>query len=556
MVKQTLNFLLFFLLIFSFTLVSAEISKWDNDQSANAITGDCPDGYAVQNITTGGIECIEMPTGGSISVNSTQFSDDNPLTINQTWLSSFIEGISKWGNYWTKTENINQTGYNISADRVFIGNVTPAGYLLDVAGVARWTQIGNNGYGEILYSTPSSQTGILLRADNVSKQRADIRRGPETFSLLVSSDNSIPNENNGIIIANNGDVGLGTTAPVEKLNVIGKIYSGNGGANAGLVLGGTTSETNAFPTNSPNSFIYYSGTTVGTYPFNAVGNLVLQPRTSSGGRAIVFATGSTTPSVRAVITSAGNVGIGTITPVKNLHLYGADTRVYIQGAASGNTPGVEMAFDNTSTRRTLIQTGATGTLGAELRFWTKPDSATGITQRMVIDNAGKVGINTTTPVYPLDINSSVSGISIYTSGNISSTGYITRTETYDKSKGKALDFAKDSSEYLTIDGKINHSAFKYSYVNYTTKEIVGYTNETQEIEVCDEPNEEEQGIIEEGLDFLKGLFTPKCRIETIQVEVPIYEDKLNEGVSLNAEVALLKQQVYELKKELELLKNK
>jgi hypothetical protein len=48
---------------------------------------------------------------GSVSVNSTQFEDDNPITINQTWLETFISNISKWASYWNKSENITGVDY-------------------------------------------------------------------------------------------------------------------------------------------------------------------------------------------------------------------------------------------------------------------------------------------------------------------------------------------------------------------------------------------------------------------------------------------------------------
>jgi hypothetical protein len=34
-------------------------------------------------------------------------------------LETFVNALSKWANYWTKTENIDQTGYNITADYFF-----------------------------------------------------------------------------------------------------------------------------------------------------------------------------------------------------------------------------------------------------------------------------------------------------------------------------------------------------------------------------------------------------------------------------------------------------
>jgi hypothetical protein len=66
---------------------------------------------------------------------------------------------------------------------------------------------------------------------------------------------------------------------------------------------------------------------------------------------------------------------------------------------------------------------------------------------------GNVGIGTSAPIYPLTVAGNVSGISIWSEANVSATGFITRTSTYDKSKGSALDKIKDSDEYLKTDSK-------------------------------------------------------------------------------------------------------
>jgi hypothetical protein len=89
--------------------------------SSDGVTGNCPEGYVVQNITSGGLQCIEIEAT-AVSVNSTQFDSSNPISIKVSWVETFVNALSKWTNYWTKTENINQTGYNITAD-YFFGNV-------------------------------------------------------------------------------------------------------------------------------------------------------------------------------------------------------------------------------------------------------------------------------------------------------------------------------------------------------------------------------------------------------------------------------------------------
>lgn len=94
------------------------------------------------------------------------------------------------------------------------------------------------------------------------------------------------------------------------------------------------------------------------------------------------------------------LGIGTNVPLKKLHLFDnvLDPRIYIESNNTSLIPGLEMSFDNTQTRRTLIRTAATGSLGTELQFFTKPDSASAVTQRVVIDNTGNVGIGVTAPL--------------------------------------------------------------------------------------------------------------------------------------------------------------
>jgi hypothetical protein len=45
------------------------------------------------------------------TINETQFDSNDPISIKQSWLTSFIEAVSKWGNYWSKTENITGVDY-------------------------------------------------------------------------------------------------------------------------------------------------------------------------------------------------------------------------------------------------------------------------------------------------------------------------------------------------------------------------------------------------------------------------------------------------------------
>jgi hypothetical protein len=104
-----------------------------------------------------------------------------------------------------------------------------------------------------------------------------------------------------------------------------------------------------------------------------------------------------------------------------------------------------------------------------------------------------------------DYGTNASKNTAYFTGNISALGYFTRTSVYDKSKGSALDFIKDAEEYKT-NGEIDHTKF-YGYTTYPVSD----------------------------------LSNP--------------EDVKTEGaVNLNAEIDVLRQAVFELKQQNNLLK--
>ena len=122
------------------------------------------------------------------------------------------------------------------------------------------------------------------------------------------------------------------------------------------------------------------------------------------------------------------------------------------------------------------------------------------------------------------------------SGNISATGFNQRTSVYDKSKGNALDKIKDADDYKTA-GEIDHSKF----YGYTTYEVTDYDN-CRDVgdKYCWQVNNQticEEEVPEEIKDYTV-IYRKECGTKT-------------EGaVSLNAEIDVLRQAVYELKTEL------
>jgi len=148
-----------------------------------------------------------------------------------------------------------------------------------------------------------------------------------------------------------------------------------------------------------------------------------------------------------------------------------------------------------------------------------------------------VGIYTNSQVYPFEVNkySGDSDISIYALGNVSATGFITRTSVFDKKKGNALDFIQDSNYYKKGD-KIDHTKF-YGYAGEF--EVTDYTKPNITYYPCSEVDEKT------GESYLTG---DTCS------DVNFPYKKIEEGVSLDSEIDVLRQGLYELKQENELFK--
>jgi hypothetical protein len=140
--------------------------------------------------------------------------------------------------------------------------------------------------------------------------------------------------------------------------------------------------------------------------------------------------------------------------------------------------------------------------------------------------------NTTTPVYPLEVYGNGSTvITGWFKGNVSATGFITRTSIFDTTRGDSFSFIKNSTAYLDRTGKINESVF-YGYTSWKTTDYSrpviierSWTNETT------------------GKTFYGNETTYPYTIT-------------NEGVELGSEIDVLRQAVFELNLKNTLLENR
>lgn len=132
----------------------------------------------------------------------------------------------------------------------------------------------------------------------------------------------------------------------------------------------------------------------------------------------------------------------------------------------------------------------------------------------------------------------------YFSGKVSATDYEYHSSVYDKSRGSALNFIQDADYYLT-NGQIDHSKF----YGYTTYEIPDCRYEEATIyrkQIGDNP---------EDCIYQENPPSDMSGWEVIKYQKEVCGRKTESAVSLNAEVDVLRQAVFELNQQNKILRD-
>jgi hypothetical protein len=298
-----------------------------------------------------------------------------------------------------------------SAGLVGVGTSVP-GALVDISGSGNIIRLGDG----------TNTFDVRFKGPNNWATQLDT--SADTFSIQRNSTSFVT-------IDGAGRLGVGTTSPVAPLDVNGNIsLSGNGTNPRYLAL---LSETSTYA----GSYILQAGggsagfggaiTMYGhshaTYP----GSVYIGTSSGSSGSIIFGTNNAIDPANEKVrITSAGLVGIGTSAPGQN---------ITVQSSASGTAPTFKLqnpvdsnssqgAANNLSAGQLLF--GATGSypLTAKIESVYNADASFGrsakliisgangsgtLTERLTIDEGGRVGIGTTSPGTTLSIGASATG---------------------------------------------------------------------------------------------------------------------------------------------------
>ncbi len=349
-------------------------------------------------------------------------------------------------------------------------------------------------------------------AENVYGMYSSITGGGNVYGLYVgniSSSVGYPNEY-GVYVSDStasnyfaGNVGIGSTSPLEKLDVSGNAtISGNltiaqgstirpaygplslaykSGLNAwstGLILQDTTGYV-GIGTTSPNARLYVAGnTTISNGTFTVIdtnygslgtakqlitsndtwGTSLNLINTSAGGTTHRFMTyGSTNPYMAAgsfalldvsdnhllVADTSQRIGIGTVSPTAKLDVSGTASvsALTIRGSSPGYVDQIN---------------------GNDLRFRTSVGGDIGLTDRMILTNTGNIGIGTT---QPLSI--------FHVLGTAQSTSLITTTQTISATPLSSLDIKYNTNTNLGRIGAVTVNSTDTFYLFATASKQIG-----------------------------------------------------------------------------------
>ena len=270
-----------------------------------------------------------------------------------------------------------------------------------------------------------------------------------SFYIDVNANNAYGGRNfrvlnNGTTYFNidaDGNVGIGTTSPDEKLRVDGNAKVAGDVISSALKLGFagsaniTTNDTNedllinpngsgdilmhttstgnvGIGASSPDSKLNINGNSgdpSATYTTTAANSTISIGDFSASGLRMLFGVNPSTPStwIQNQYTTnqvtaklllnplGGNVGIGTTSPTEKLHIFGTTAAVKIEG---DGVTSANLKFKTNETDRWNVNVPSGST---DLRF------TTGSSDTLTLKSNGNVGIGTTSPSEKLDIEGNV-----------------------------------------------------------------------------------------------------------------------------------------------------
>ncbi len=322
--------------------------------------------------------------------------------------------------------------------------------------------IGVNGPGGKLHVRHIAQNGnggaLIIDAPG----SPSLRMGVNTTYAWVQSHGARPlyiNElsNHTIINRASGNVGIGTTNPVEKLHVASNARIGSSGEELKIGYVGHSNWA---------GIAHASSATTGKYALmqSSIGTTLVN---AASGRNIHFREAN---NDRMVLRSGGNVGIGTTTPSHKLEVKGGDNVALFE--STGTSAYIRLHSSEGFNNRVEFCNRS----GGRAAIWV----ATAGDAFNVLKN-GRVGIGTITPAESLDINGKL---------RVTNSDNYWRAYIDNNSRNKGLVFhlrkshhGGQSSRYIIWNGDANWDQFSDKKLKTNIKPVTGILDKLVKLQV-------------------------------------------------------------------------
>ncbi|MBP9867104.1 MAG: hypothetical protein KBC41_03460 [Candidatus Pacebacteria bacterium] len=284
------------------------------------------------------------------------------------------------------------------------------------SGVNGGLSLGSSGDTELYRYAPSTlkTTGDFIVDDRMSIGTNTLSSmisitGTSTRDLMsVTSSSSLPVFN----ILADGNIGIGTNNPEQKLSVIGNVAFTGG---LGIGTSSPLSALNIYANQDDGIRLDDKTNNRTSYITNTAYGLGI----NSAGNGLQLLTGG---QIRLTINDSGNIGIGTTTPenalevIGNIGLTGSNGITFADG--TNNPLSLYKLTTNTMTFNSRVYSNFVGTLVAPTFAYNSGSAGNGIyfpnngsdlgvitnsTERLRIDMNGNVGIGTSTPISSLHL---------------------------------------------------------------------------------------------------------------------------------------------------------
>jgi hypothetical protein len=348
--------------------------------------------------TIGSDQLVGGRSGGSFGIATKSASNGNLILTANTGM-------------FFRTGGSNDRMFIKNDGNVGIGTTSPDAPLMIYRASNPWLRLNGGGNFAYIRFDDGTSNGYLFKNTSSDTTNGALAGAMYTYTDSGKAFQHIHAGTPLFTILSGGNVGIGTTSPVSKLDVNGTTnFRDSISINKSVATnnwGLTIENTNTGGWGVSQYFRLYGYNSTPAASFDVLQIVASYPGYGQADFFVKSQAQSTATNVMSLLGN-GNVGIGTTSPARKLDVSGSAIRSFVTAGSvepgfivdypSSNGYGAFFLHVNNTRRWRIGSVGDTNVQPA-LNFWQE-----GTGSRMIINNRGNVGIGSSSPNYRLDVN--------------------------------------------------------------------------------------------------------------------------------------------------------